>query len=576
MSIVPLSERWLISGLLMLAVFGSAVSARGQSAAPQERVSDAEIARILAERIDTHRQSIGIIVGLLEPDGRRIIGYGSTTKGVARPLDGDTVFEIGSITKVFTALLLADAVERGEVALTDPVARFLPTAVRVPERGRAITLGDLASHMSGLPRLPSNMTPKDQNNPYADYTVEQLYAFLSSHQLARDVGAQYEYSNLGGGLLGHVLALRAGMSYEALVEMRITRPLGMASTRITLSDAMRARLASGYTSTLQPAANWDLPTLAGAGALRSTVNDLLLFASAAVGARSTPLDKAFARMLATRHPTPAPGLQIALGWHVFTTNDHDVVWHDGGTGGYRTFLGFDPVARTAVVALSNAGTLAGVNDIGRHMLDRRVPLLAADSPLLTPPKERAVITVAPEVLDAYVGRYQLAPAAFFTITRKGSALLAELTGQFATEIFPETQRDFFYKLVDAQITFETDAAGKATALVLHQMGRDQRALRIEGEPVMPKEIALAPELLEGYVGRYRLTPQVEIVVTRQETRLFAQLTGQSALEVYASGPRDFFYKVVNAQLTFEAGADGKATAVVLHQLGQKMSAPRVP
>jgi serine-type D-Ala-D-Ala carboxypeptidase/endopeptidase len=575
MRIVSRSNHCAIAAL-SLAIVGSAVSAAGQSASPQARMSDAEIARILAERIDTQRQSVGIVVGVLEPGGRRVVSHGSAVKGEARQPDGETVFEIGSITKVFTALLLADAVERGDVALTDPVAKFLPPSVRVPERGRAITLGDLASHLSGLPRLPSNMAPKDANNPYADYTVEQLYAFLSSHQLARDAGAQYEYSNLGGGLLGHVLALRAGMSYEALVEARITRPLGMTSTRITLSPAMRARLASGHTATLQPVANWDLPVLAGAGALRSTVNDLLLFAAAAVGERATPLDKAFARMLATRHATTAPGLQIALGWHVFTANNHDVVWHDGGTAGYRSFVGFDPVARTAVVALSNAGTLAGVNDIGRHILDRQVPLLRADSPLVAAQKERTAITVAPEVLQAYVGRYQIAPAAFFTITRKGGALFAELTGQGPAEIFPETQRDFFYKVVDAQITFETDAAGKATALVLHQLGRDQRAVRIEGEPVMPKEIALAPTVLEGYVGRYRLTPQIEIVVTRQEARLFAQLTGQPAVEIFASGPRDFFYKVVNAQLTFEAGADGRATGLVLHQFGQNMPAPRVP
>ena len=141
MSIVSLSDRWLMSGLLVLAVSaGGGVTASGQSASPQERVSDAEIARILAERIDTQRQSVGIVVGVLEPGGRRVISHGSATKGEARRLDGETVFEIGSITKVFTALLLADAVERGEVALTEPVAKFLPASVRVPERGRAITL----------------------------------------------------------------------------------------------------------------------------------------------------------------------------------------------------------------------------------------------------------------------------------------------------------------------------------------------------------------------------------------------------------------------------------------------------
>jgi CubicO group peptidase (beta-lactamase class C family) len=248
--------------VLVALSLGFVASVSAQSP-PASAASGDEIRTVLAERIDVQRQSVGIVVGVIEPAGRRIVTHGSPAKGDARPLDGHTVFEIGSISKVFTSLLLADAVERGEVSLTDPVATFLPASVPMPERGRAITLQDLATHTSGLPRLPTNMTPQDGNNPYADYTVAQLYAFLSGYALPRDVGAQYEYSNLGGGLLGHVLALRAGSSYEALVESRITGPLGMNSTRITLPAEMRARLAAGYGPTLQPATNWDLPTLAG-------------------------------------------------------------------------------------------------------------------------------------------------------------------------------------------------------------------------------------------------------------------------------------------------------------------------
>src|SRR5205823_14852796 len=143
---------------------------------------------------------------------------------------------IGSISKVFTSLLLSDMVQRGEVALTDPIAKYLPAGVKVPERGgRSITLVDLSTHTSGLPRLPSNLNPKDQSNPYADYSVEQLYQFLSSYTLPRDIGAMYEYSNLGGGLLGHVLARRAGTDYETLMVSRIAGPLNMSSTRIVLS-----------------------------------------------------------------------------------------------------------------------------------------------------------------------------------------------------------------------------------------------------------------------------------------------------------------------------------------------------
>jgi CubicO group peptidase (beta-lactamase class C family) len=491
------------------------------------------------------------------------------------PLDGDTLFEIGSMSKVFTSLLLADAVQRGEVALTDPIAKYLPSNVKVPQRGRVITLQDLSNHTSGLPRLPSNFNPKDGENPYADYSVEQLYQFLSTHELTRDVGASYEYSNVGAGLLGHLLARRAGTDYESLVKARITGPLAMTSTSITLTPPMLARLAPGYDRLLRPTKNWDLPTLAGAGALRSSAHDILTFLAATIGYSQTALTPAFKAMLQPRKPAGAPNMEIALGWHIATSNGKSIVWHNGGTGGYRTFMGFDPDARTGVVVLTNASSPAGPDDIGRHLLDQKSPLLAASSRALAQPKTRAQISLTPAVFDRYVGRYQLAPAVFFTISREGERFLAQLTGQAVYEIFAESEKDFFYKVVDAQLTFETDPQGKAVAVVLHQNGVDQRAPKIEGDPVVPKEVTLDAKILEGYVGRYEFVPGgISITITRQDARLFAQITGQPSVEVFASGQRDFFYKVVNAQLTFETGPDGRATAVILHQFGRDQRAAR--
>ncbi len=433
---------------------------------------DAEIRKILAERID-NRQSVGIVVGVIEPAGRRVIVYGSLAKNDKRPLNGDTIFEIGSATKVFTSLLLTDMVQRGEVALTDPVAKYLPATVKMPERGgRSITLEDLSTHTSGLPRMPANLAPKDPGNPYADYSVEQLYQFLSSYQLTRDIGAQYEYSNLGGGLLGHVLARRAGMDYEALVKTRICEPLGMSSTRITLSPEMKARLATGHNASMDPVSNWDLPTLAGAGALRSTANDMLAFLAANLGYTKSPLAPAMAAMLTLRRPTGVGDLEIALGWHVFKSNGKEIVWHNGGTGGYRSFFGFDPKTQVGVVVLSNAETTAGVDDIGRHLLDPQVPLLPA-------PKQHKETAVDPKLFDGYAGRYELAPTFILTVTREGDHLFVQATGQPKFEVFAEGPKDYFLKVVDAQITFETDAQGRAVALVLHQNGMDQRAKRIE-------------------------------------------------------------------------------------------------
>ena len=435
-------------------------------------VSDADIRAILADRIDAQHQGVGIVVGVIDPTGRRVVAYGKTAKD-GKPVDANTVFEIGSVTKVFTSLLLADMVNRGEVTLTDPVSKFLPPNVKMPERGgKKITLVDLATHTSGLPRLPSNFNPKDPANPYADYTVTQLYEFLATVQLTRDIGSKYEYSNLGGGLLGHALARRAGTDYETLVRTRILQPLAMKSTAITLSKAMKDRLAIGHDAALQPVSNWDLPTLAGAGALRSTANDLLTFVGANLGLQTSPLASSMASMLATRRPTSVPGLDIALGWHISTRNEHEIIWHNGGTGGYRTWIGFDPKSRTGIVVLSNTSTAAGVDDIGAHLLDPAIPLIQ-------PPKQRHEVKIDPAVLDRYAGRYELAPTFVITVTRDGDHVFAQATGQPNFEIFAEDDRNFFYKVVDAQITFVVDATGRATSLVLHQNGANVPGKRIE-------------------------------------------------------------------------------------------------
>src|SRR5215510_6730008 len=236
------------------------------------------VRQILQQRIDEKKKGVAIVVGLVDESGSKVISYGKMGVDDPRPVDGDTVFEIGSISKVFTAILLADMVERGEVGLNDPISKYLPKSVRTPTRnGKEITLFDLATQSSGLPRMPANFTPKDMSNPFADYSVDQMYEFLSGYTLTRDISEKYEYSNFGMGLLGHILALKAGTDYETLVLTRICKPLKMESTTIKLSPELRSRLAAGHSAALKPVANWDIPSLAGAGALRSTTNDMLKF-----------------------------------------------------------------------------------------------------------------------------------------------------------------------------------------------------------------------------------------------------------------------------------------------------------
>ena len=449
-------------GLLLWAVVAAAQ--------PVSVPDDAEIRRMLVERIDTDRQSDGIVVGVVEPMGRRVVGHGRLAAGDARRPDGDTVFEIGSITKVFTSIVLADMVERGDVALDDPVQRLLPADVRVPTRaGAVMTLQHLATHCSGLPRLPDNLRPADPANPYADYTVGQLYAFLSSHELARNIGETVEYSNLGVGLLGHALATRADTDYETLVTERVLAPIGMLDTSITLTPSARERLATGHDAALDPVANWDIPTFAGAGALRSTVNDLLTFIEANLGVRESPLRVAIEATHRPQRSFGQPDMNIGLGWLIRSQYGREVVWHNGGTGGYRSFLGFDLASGTGVVVLSNSAN--SPDDLGFHLLDQRFALAAA-------PRQRTEVEVDPAIYDDYVGRYQVATNAILTVRREDDRLFVQMTGQQQIEVFPESETEFFYRVVDARITFQAGSAGSVTSLTLHQAGRDMPARRL--------------------------------------------------------------------------------------------------
>lgn len=462
----------LVSSLSLVALAGFAL-ARTPSSLP----SDEAIREMLITRVDGQKRATGIVIGVVEPGGRRIVAYGTMAAGEKRAVDGNTVFDIGSVTKVFTALLLADMVQRGKMALGDPAAQYLPAEdVTLPERaGRKITLTDLATHTSGLPLRATNLPSKDELNPYAGYSVDLLYRFVSSFTLTRDIGSQYEYSNVGYGLLADVISRRAKLSYRECLRTRITEPLGMHDTAVELTPAMKGRLAAGYSIELAPVRNWEWgPALEGAGALHSTTNDLLRFMEALLGYTNSSLSLAMKAMSETRRPGGIePSTHIALAWNVLVNHEHEIIWKNGSVGGYRTFLGYDPKARIGVVALANAQTPVGADDIGLHLLQ---PAMQVD---LTIPKSHTEIILAPEFLDRYVGRYRFSPTDILTVTREGDHIFGEEPGQGKTEMFAESQHDFFLKVVDAQLTFESIGDGPARAVIWHQDGHDLRGERVE-------------------------------------------------------------------------------------------------
>ena len=305
-----------------------------------------EVEAICAPLVAPHA-GVALVVGVVHEGGQHVQPFGAASR--SQP----TLFEIGSVSKVFTGALLSALARAGKVQLDEPVRSLLPEGVTVPAHaGREITLLDLATHRSALPRLPGNMRPRNPRNPYADYTVEQLHAFLGGYELPRDVGATYEYSNLGVGLLGHALALRAGGTYEAVLVERICAPLGLDDTRITLAAGQRARLAPGHAANGKPVANWDIPTLAGAGGLRSTVPDLLRFAAATLGLGQPPAELHAALRDAHAVRFTHGGQRVGLCWHVFDLPGvGSIAAHNGRTGGYESFLALCPERRLGVVLL---------------------------------------------------------------------------------------------------------------------------------------------------------------------------------------------------------------------------------
>jgi CubicO group peptidase (beta-lactamase class C family) len=305
----------------------------------------------------------GIAIGVVQGGVRRLFTFGA-----AKP---DSIFEIGSISKTFTGLLLARMAAEGKVKFDDPVRGLLPDGAVPKPEGAEITLLDLAIQHSGLPRMPDNFHPADPQNPYADYRPADLYGFLASHGVAKPAAPQFLYSNLGVGLLGQALANRAGKNYAALLQQEIAGPLGLKDTVLSLSQEQQARFIQGHDAEHRPAHAWDLDALAGAGAIRSTAGDMLTYLEAQLHPEKFP---ALAEAIAQTHELRAdagPGMHIGLAW--LNVDKGGYYWHNGGTGGFSSYAFFDPKNDCAGIVLFNTTVGDSFADLlGTHVRQRLV------------------------------------------------------------------------------------------------------------------------------------------------------------------------------------------------------------
>lgn len=432
--------------------------------------SNGEISQILADRIERDAANVGIAIAVIENGETRFVSHGTLGRDDPAPVNEFTPFEAGSITKVFTSFVLAQLALDGKIDLDAPISGYFPEGTVVPQSDKPITAFDLATHMSGLTGLPQEITARGLDNPYSGFTDTQLLAWLGEQQLARPVGEGFEYSNVGVALLGEIIENVTDEPYADTVEQRVLLPLGMENSRLALGDDLPQGMAIGHDPSGAPAPYWDFDAVAPAGALITTAADLIKFIAAASGATETEFRPAFDAMLERVRPVGDSG-SIGLGWFITPTGSGEIVWHNGRTGGFSSFAGFERNSGNGVVVLSNMSTEQGINDIGMHLLDPSLPLREQ-------PQPRQAVDIDPTILDVYVGDYVLAPGVVMTVTTEDGRLFAQLTGQPAFEVFPESEIDFFYRAVDAQLRFEV-VDGKARNLTLFQNGQQMPAMRLE-------------------------------------------------------------------------------------------------
>jgi D-alanyl-D-alanine-carboxypeptidase/D-alanyl-D-alanine-endopeptidase len=324
-----------------------------------------ELSIMILNKVKKYLPDTSIVVGIISPNGTQVYGYGNISKANSTKVNGNTIFDIASITKTFTTTLLADMVKQGLVNLDDPIGKYLPATVKIPTyNGHEITLEDLATHTSGLPDFPSGWI---RNHTY---TTQQVYSFLSNTSLMSEPGIKANYSDIGMGLLGHILSIKAGVPYPQLVKDRILNVLGMDSTgiamnstAITLSDALKSRLAKGHIGGKEVNLEFIPEAIQPAGALHSTANDLLKYLAANIGLIHTSINDILQETHLIRHDYPqAPSLHfdsnkslsasyVGLGWFIDTNLGTEVIQHSGGIDGYSSFIGFNPTRKEGLVIL---------------------------------------------------------------------------------------------------------------------------------------------------------------------------------------------------------------------------------
>ena len=494
---------------------------------------------------------------------RKARGLASLELGV--PLQPDSVFRLGSITKQFTAAAVMLLVEDGKVALTDPVEKYLPG---YPTHGHVITVEHLLTHVSGIMSYTSipGYFPKRIRT---DVSLAELIDGFKSEPMQFAPGQRYEYNNSAYVMLGAVIEKASGQDYATFMQQRIFGPLGMSQTTFGSNEPIIKGRVQGYSRDKGVVRNADFLSMTqphAAGSLVSSVDDLAKW-DAALTAGTILKPASLARMATPYTLKDGTSTGYGYGLQVGTLRGRPTLEHGGGIPGFSTYALRLPEQRVYVAVLANSDTPAA----SPETMAKRLAALAVGDPY----PERTAITVDPAVLARYAGVYEV-KGVRRTVTVDAGTLHVQRAGGQKVAARPFSATEFFLDDSLTHLGFEVGADGRATAMLRYEDGvtTPERSLRVADATATPAVARVDPAVYDAYVGDYELGPNFILTVSREGDRLMTQATGQQKIEIFPLSETEFFPKVIEARITFVKGADGKVSQLVLKQNGREMTARR--
>lgn len=543
-----------IAAALLLAVVSTSAGATGSG------TLDATVAK----RLHGDRTGACFAVAVIDETIER--SFVCADAGKPARIDASSAFEIGSVSKTFTSLLLADLIEQGKADLDDLLSDYLPEGSVVPDfQGKPIRLRHLVTHTSGLPALPPGNLVNDPADPYAALTPVALTEALGKTRLDREPGTRFEYSNYASMLLSYAVARRGGTDLGSLLQRRVFEPLQMHGAHLADPPA-GVRTAQGHTANARATRPWRFhPDLSGVGGIRATLEDMVRYVQAHLGLRASPLDAALRR---TRQPVETGATRpMAMNWMLAPVSGRTVHAHEGGTGGFSSFVAFDAQARRGVVVLSDTSlvSMGGLGSLGLHLLDPALPLGAP----------RKAIEAPRALLEALQGTWQLQGGPRMEVRRKGGALEVQVPGQPGFAMGHDDAGDFYPLAFDALLRPKKNPDG-TYGFTWHQGGGAMSAQRVASGEAVPA--AAGPKRtsaeLQAYAGEYPLTPALSLVIRATGDALEAQATGQGAFPLTAVSDDIFEAPDYGIRIVFQRNPDGSVSALSLEQGGQTLRGQR--